>query len=112
MPVELNVSTVTDIAEVVEPPAGGVTGFGVNVTVTPLGVVPIHEPVSVTASLKLPVDATVIVEVSELPVLMDIEVLDDDTVNGVEGMDESVKVVLLSAPSQCNRRTVVESVEY
>ena len=38
-------------------------GFRLNPYVTPLGAVPIHEPDSVTAELKLLIDVIVIVEV-------------------------------------------------
>ena len=110
MPVELNVSAVTVSVEAADPSPDGVTVFWLNETVTPLGFVPVHELVSVTASLKPAIDLTVMVDVSELPRFMDIVVFDDDKLkSGFEGVDVSVKVVLPSVPSQCNNKTVYES---
>jgi len=106
VPVELNVSTATVNVEAVEPALGGVIGFWLNETVTPLGITPLHELESVTASPKSRMEVTVIVDESELPRLMTISVFDDDMLkSGLEG-DESVKVVVPSVPSQCNNKTV------
>ena len=78
------------------------TVVGVNATVTPLGVVPIHELDRVTSSLKPRIEVTVIVDASELPGVVDIVLFDGKIVkSGVEGVeDESMKTVLESAPSQ------------
>jgi len=64
-PVEAVELTVTVRVEDAEAPLGGVTGFGLNPCVTPLGVVPIQEPDKVTGELKPFSDVTVIIEVKD-----------------------------------------------
>lgn len=57
-------STLTVAVDVIDPPAGGVTGLDEKATCTPLG----NEPVfKLTAELKEPIDVTVTVSVAELP---------------------------------------------
>lgn len=96
VPVEALPVAMTESVDVAELPEGGVMGEG-RLTVTPVGAVPTHDVVSVTAELKPLIEVTVTIELPLDPWL--IERADGDDVIEKSGTAAARVVKLTALPT-------------